>query len=480
MNTQSSTQQKIIKFIQIFLGGFLALSLIIMFGLIQKTDTPSSFEMDQQSKKIGSGVTEFKIYQNQVYVAVPSNGEYLIPEADPQSIRTLGERDYSTRQIALDQKNVYCGNLILKGLNPKTLQSIGDGYLTDGQSTWYCSFATIRNPDLSMLTEIWQTILYNLGFTAKPQTYLYPFNQLKNATQPYRLINSMVVSNGENTYAKGKLIQEAKGGKLRYINSMAEQGASVGTSSRYSADGVHVYYQDQRVPVKDHAQLLSFEFNAGPDAEFLYDALDELFYYHTQAFPKQNAPYEILNRSDDHAHDPLFLSKEGIWFYNRTDKEVVRAGDNPFQNKQIQLAPDVYHNGQDTYYLGINDKIVRSGRGSKVCYRSTTLFKIENTPLKAWEKVADVRYGGTWSSGTVWKNGARYFYFDEFGQGQSLDQAVYLIPNQKALQTILNPSQSTDDIRKFIRNGLIVQLDAKKAIQAKYDQDFCLSNLWSK
>ncbi len=76
----------------------------------------SSFELDQQGQKVGSGPTEFRIYNQQVYVAVPSNGHYVIPEADLKTIRMLSD-DIATRQIAVDQKHVYCGNMILKNLN---------------------------------------------------------------------------------------------------------------------------------------------------------------------------------------------------------------------------------------------------------------------------------------------------------------------------------------------------------------------------
>lgn len=480
MNIQPTQQKsKWLRFFQIFVIIFLLFSFLFVFMLTKQANEPSSFQLDQHGQKIGSGATEFKIYQNQVYVSVPSNGEYLIAEADKNSIRTLAEGDYSARQIAVDQKQVFCGNLILKGLNPAKVYSLGDGYLSDGQTTWYCSPSTERNTELNPVQEIWQIILYNFGLGKKPQTYLYTFYQLKNGAKPYQLIESNVVSNGENTYAKGKLIDGAKGGQLRYINSFSDDLSDMRPSHRYSADGLNVYYQDQRVPVKDHAQLLSFDFDGGLDSEFLYAPLEQLFYYHTQPFPKQHAPYQILNRDSKHANDPLFLSQDGIWFYNRTKEEPVRAGDNPFKSKFIQLAPDVYHNGQDTYYLGIYDHVVRSGRGSKTCYRSTVLYRLANTPLKKWQKIGDVRYGGMWSSGTVWKNGQHYYYFDEFGQGQLINQAVYLIPSQKALQTILNPSQSTDDIRAYKRNGMIVQLDSEEAVQAKYAERFCLSNLWN-
>ena len=83
----------------------------------------------------------FQKYNNQIYAAVPSNGDYLIPEADVQSFY-LPNNDYQYRQLGADKLYVYCGNILLKDVQPQQVKTIGDGYFTAGKDTWYCSPST--------------------------------------------------------------------------------------------------------------------------------------------------------------------------------------------------------------------------------------------------------------------------------------------------------------------------------------------------
>lgn len=479
MQYSPDRQQKFARLILIWLMLLIALFFMFMMLFSHNRDDVSSYDLDHNGQKIGNGPSEYKIYQNQVYVSVPSNGDYSIPEADPQSIRMFS-MDYAFRQTAVDKSHVYCGNLILSGIQPQNVRAIGDGYLTDGKVTYYCSPGTERNPQLGALQEVWRLILYQLGVGKKPQTYLYPSMKLDQDHAPYHIVARGIASNQEKTYFRGKLVDQANGSNIRYLPSFSEDLDRLRDSTNYIADGQHVYYKNLRVPIQDYTQLMVFDFGSSEESEFLYDVQKRNFYYHQYQFPLQNAPYSTLNKNNHHAHDPLFLSKQGIWFYNREDQELQRAGDNPFQKKIVPLAQDVFHNGQDTFYLGMYDKVIRSGKGSKLCYRATVLYRLSNTPLQSWQKIADVRYGGgMWHSGSVWRNGSKYYYFDEFGTGQGFNQAVYLIQDEQALKTMLNVSQSTDDIRHYLSRHILKSPQAEPLLKAKYDKSFCLSSYFS-
>lgn len=482
MNSHLPTekQQKLKQLIVIFSILLITLLFVFTFLIARPTQELSSFDLDQQGQKVGSGPTEFRIYNQQVYVAVPSNGHYVIPEADLKTIRMLSD-DIATRQIAVDQKHVYCGNIILKNLNPQTVRSIGDGYISDGQVSYYCSQITERNTELNVVKEVWQILLHHTGTGSKPQSYWYPHYQLESSQSPYQLTVQGTVSNGEYTYFRGKLVEQANGQTMRYLPSYSGGSDRLRESSYYTADGTHVYYKNKRVPVQDQSQLMVFDFGGGIESEFLHDPKIQNFYYQTFPFSQKYSPYYLLNKDDEHAHDPLFLSRQGIYFYHRKAQKLKRLGDNPFSQKLTQLAPDVFHNGQDTYYLGLYDKYIRSGRGTKLCYRSTVLYRLKNAPVNRWQKIAEVKYGdGRWRAATIWKNGVQYYYFDEFGQGQGFDQAVYLIKDAYALRFILNPSRSSDDIRQYAGRGILLSPQVERLAKAKYDENFCVSEIWSK
>jgi hypothetical protein len=455
---------------------------VLFISTLLKSPEPDWLDFNTNAQNISKdNPTDFKIYKNKVYVSVPSNGDYIIENADINSIRAF-TKSFNTPQIALDINHVYCGNLILPQLNPAKTVSIGDGYVTDGQLSYYCSPSSERNKELNPLDEVYQILKFNLGYGAKPQTYLYPFMALKQTTQPYTLKIDSVASNGTTTYFRGLEMADAQASSLRYLTEFTDQKSALRTSDDYMADGQSVYYDDIKLKLKDQPQLSSFKFDGSGEGYYLYEPSNQLFYYHQFAFDTKFAPYRLLNRNSDHAEDPLFLSPQGIFFYNRKINTLQKAGENPFKQKWIQLAPDVYHNGQDTFYLGIYNKIIKTRRGQRTSYRSTVLYQLPHTPLVEWKKISDIQYGHDfyWVAGSIWKNSDKYYYFDELGQGQLFNSAIYMIADQKTLKILQNKNKRMDDIRPLIDNNQLIAVpDAKIFAQAKVKVNYEFFDSWS-
>lgn len=444
---------------------YLAVTMLVVATLLillkPFADPSDDYVRQQQARDIAGGKSEFKIYKNHVYVLIPSGGDYLVPQADIHSIHLLA-KGYSARHIAADKNHVYCGNRVLPKLKPAKTYFMGAGYLSDDSTHYYCSPSSQPNPDISPVVETLKIIGFQLGLNQKPQSYIYPFYELAPSISGYQLSSPEVVSDGRTTYDRGILIPDVKPQQLYYLPEFTTEQARIRTSERYQADGQHVYYGHDKLPIKDSGRLSSFRWDAGTDQLFLYDPDQQLFYYRDQPFPSDYAPYQLLMRTSDHASDPLFLTPSGIYFFNPKDMQLQKAGENPFKQRFVRLAPDVFHNGQDLFYLSTGKwKYKRVKRGIRICSNATVLRRIANTPLTEWKKIGDVTYGSLkWKMGSVWQHQATgnkqgaYYYFDEFGQGQSIVHSIYQINDETTLKQVLISKETSDSMRQLIYNHM--------------------------
>ncbi len=458
-----------VRVIQVVLFVTVILATVIIWGFMSNKE-PSSFEVDNHSQDIGTTRSAFKIYKGQLLVAVPSGGYYSLAQADIPSLRLLSDA-YGARHIAVDKNHVYCGNHVIAELNPATTRVIDQGYLTDGKYSYYCSPTTEHNPDLSEIQEVWQEILYNFGWGDKPLRYWNPIVKLEHRDTPYTIQLDGIASNGSSTYFRGQLMPHAKAGNTLYaITEQARGRSQARLSEHYSSDGQHVYFDQRLLGLKSNPDLLAIRFSLRDD--FLFDAKTQNYYREDQAFPTENTPYQMLNPEDEHAYHALFLSPKGIYFYHQKDNKIKRAGDNPFHKELVRLGMDIYSDGQDTYFLSMEQKSVRSRHRRRLCWFATNLNRIENTPPESWQKLADVRYD-IWQKGTLWRNRDRIYYFDELGHGQLFNSAVYQVMDAASAQRLQESIKDTD-IRHMIREKKLVIPKVKDKIQAKENLRFCL------
>lgn len=459
-----------IRVVQVILVLTVLFAPLMIWALIRGDQEPSSYQIDQHGQDVGGERSAFKIYQDKLLVAVPSGGYYPLAQADISTIRLLSN-DYSARHIAVDKNHLYCGNHTIAELNPATSKVIGQDYLTDGKYSYYCAPMTEPNSNLSAVQEVWQEVLYTLGLGDKPLGYWHPIVKLNHTNVPYKITLDGIASNGSSTYYQGQLMPQANADALYYIAERANRRSLARVSEHYSSDGEQVYFDQRLLDLTSNPDLLSIRF--GIRDHYLFDPKARNFYLEDLEFPATNTPYKMLNPSDDHAYHALFLSPKGIFFYHKRNQKIERAGDNPFQSKLIQLAPDVYSDGKDTYFLSLARKTVHSRRGRRLCWFATNLNRIENAPPESWQKLADVKYD-IWQKGTLWRNQDRIYYFDELGQGQLFKSAVYQVMDAPSVQ-LLHGSVRDDDIRRMIYDEKLIIPKTKDPIQAKEEVRFCLS-----
>ncbi len=456
---------KVIAWTSLSLVAFaLIFNFSIIFRLGSKNE-PSDYSL--HAKKYDGSI--FSLYQGKIYASVPSNGDYLIEEADANSFHKLDDH-YQTRQVGIDQNHVYCGNLILPKLKPTQTRYIGNDYYTDGTSTYYCSQLSNRNKDLSIIKEIAQLILNQWGLSKKPQSSIYEFKEIPQATTPTKKSAVFGVTTvGDKVYLNGNELDKANGQTLRAIPRVYEDG-DIRSSTIYLADGQHVYFKNKLLDLKDDPKLYSSEIDAQNQNEYLINPANGMVYLNELAFDEKNAPYQFLSLNGAHVNHTLFTSKNGIYFYDTEEEKVRRAGDNLFASGQfVEIAPLIFSDGKQILYIQASETWGK-GRNRRLHERATQILRLDEPTTGQWEKLGNVDY----NSGQVWKNGESYYYFDQLGDNQLVPKTIYKIVDTSIINRLIHSDLRSDDLRNLLNSDQVVEPKYTLALTAKtqYSSDY--------
>ena len=134
-----------------------------------------------------------------------------------------------------------------------------------------------------------------------------------------------------------------------------------------------------------------------------------------------------------------------------------------------EISPNVFTDDENIYYFHAYDVWHRrkGGRGS-LASRNTEIYYLDKKD--DWEKIVDIESG---IYGTVWKKGNRYYYFDNLGINQLIDNAIYEIKDKETLQYLLNNSRSTTKIKELIENEKLIKVEGEKKVKivVKYEDE---------
>ncbi|EHI78766.1 hypothetical protein HMPREF9093_00977 [Fusobacterium sp. oral taxon 370 str. F0437] len=378
---------------------------------------------------------------------------YQLKDADIDSFKTFDTGDYRDNYIATDKNNVYLGNNIIPDLNPNKLKSLGSNYYSDGVNYYFLSDVYIKNEDTSAGSLIKEYIIKN----KKKQLYSYPFKKIET-TKALKGIEDFryLASDGEKVYYKGNLIKNADLDTLKAVD---------GYNDDYFYDKNNIYYKTKALNLSsnDNLNLVSVE---QAERTYLYDGLNGNVSLEEYIFDKKYIPYQILGIGSAHVKDLLFVSKDGIFFYNPETKEQERAGDNIFKGKVENILSSVISDDKNFYYLHSYDiyrkKRTKHGYIDILVSKNIGIFSLGEK--KDWEKIKDIDSGTT---GEVWKKGNKYYYFDDLGVYQLIDDVVYEIVDYASLKYLLETSNINDDtIRKFVRDKKLVAFKGEELTTA--------------
>ena len=432
----------------------IVLILLILFGAISLYKTNSEYNLNQKILNNGQKYEKsiYIKYEGKIYCN--SFGDiYQLKDADIDSFKTFDTGDYRDNYIATDKNNVYLGNTIIPDLNPNRLKSLGSNYYSDGVNYYFLSDDYIRNEDISTWSIVKEFIIH----FKKKQLYFYPFKKIET-TKALKGIENFryLASDGEKVYYKGELIKDADLYTLKAVDKYNDD---------YFYDKNNVYYKTKALNLSSNENLSLVSVEQGQNT-YLYDELNGNVSLEEYIFDKKYIPYQILGIDSAHVKDLLFVSKDGIFFYNSKTKEQERAGDNIFKGKVENILSSVISDDKNIYYLHSYDiyRKKRSKHGYIDILVSKNIGIFSLGEKKDWEKIKDIDSGTT---GQVWRKGNKYYYFDDLGVYQLIDDVVYEIVDNASLKYLLGTNNiNSSTIRELINNKKLIAFKGEEVSTA--------------
>ena len=420
------------------------LILLILFGVISLYKTNSEYNLNQNILNNGQKYEKSTYIKYEGKIYCNSFGDiYQLKDVDIDSFKTFDTGDYRDNYIATDKNNVYLGNTTIPDLNPNRFKSLGSNYYSDGVNYYFLSDDYIRNEDISTWSIVKEFIIH----FKKKQLYFYPFKKIET-TKTLKGIENFryLASDGEKVYYKGELIKDADLYTLKAVDKYNDD---------YFYDKNNIYYKTKTLDFSSNENLSLVSVQQGQNT-YLYDELNGNVSLEEYAFDKKYIPYQVLGIDSAHVKDLLFVSKDGIFFYNPETKEQERVGDNIFKGKIENILPSVISDDKNIYYLHSYD-ILRKRKPSS---RHADILVSKNIGIfslgekKDWEKIKDIDSGTT---GQVWKKGNKYYYFDDLGRSQAIDDVVYEIVDNASLKYLLGTNNiNSNTIRELINNKKLI------------------------
>ncbi|MBF1207389.1 MAG: DKNYY domain-containing protein [Fusobacterium periodonticum] len=430
----------------------IVLILLILFGAISLYKTNSEYNLNQKILNNGQKYEKsiYIKYEGKIYCN--SFGDiYQLKDVDIDSFKTFDTGDYRDNYIAIDKNNVYLGNTTIPDLNPNRFKSLGSNYYGDGVNYYFLSDNYIRNEDISTWSIVKEFIIH----FKKKQLYFYPFKKIET-TKALKGIEDFryLASDGEKVYYKGELIKDADLYTLKAVGKYNDD---------YFYDKNNIYYKTKTLDFSSNENLSLVRQG---ERTYLYDGLNGNVSLEEYIFDKKYIPYQILGIGSDHVEDLLFVSKDGIFFYNPETKEQERVGDNIFKGKIENILPSVISDDKNIYYLDSYDILRKSRPSSRHAHilvsKNIGIFSLGEK--KDWEKIKDIDSGTT---GQVWKKGNKYYYFDDLGRSQAIDDVIYEIKDNRTLEKLLDIKYiSTDEIREFVRDKKLIAFKGEEVTTA--------------
>ena len=452
---EKKTKKTLLKIIITFLLIIIIFTLYEFFFIFKmKSDYNFNQEILNNGQKYEKSI--YIKYKDEIYACVYGLS-YQLDNVDIESFKVLDSMDYSNSYVAVDKNNVYFGNQIVSDLDPNKLYTVGNDYYSDGINSYFCLDTFEKNEDLANKSKIRQYIEYYFFKGEKPQEYSYPFKKVET-TKTLKAIQDLryLASDGEKVYYKGELIENADLDTLKAVDQY---------NDNYFYDKKNVYYKTKTLDLSSNENLTLVSVEQG-ERTYLYDGLNGNVSLEEYIFDKKYIPYQILGIGSAHVKDLLFVSKDGIFFYNPETKEQERAGDNIFKGKVENILSSVISDDKNIYYLHsyniYRKKRTKHGYIDILVSKNIGIFSLGEK--KDWEKIKDIDSGTT---GQVWRKGNKYYYFDDLGVYQLIDDVVYEIVDNTSLKYLLETNNINDDtIREFVRDKKLIAFKGEEVSTA--------------
>ena len=447
------------------------LCFIVIFYVAFSGDNTS--EIQENGERYGA--SDFYKYKDKIYALVIGNGMLEVEGVDIPTFKVFDrDKEYDSGNVAYDKNKVYFGNIAVSDLDTNKLYYVGNNYYSDGTNSYFCSTSSEYNEELSAKSTIIQNISHFFFKTKRPQYYFYPYKKLETNKRLEKVKElSQFVTDGEEIYYAGEKLANADINTIKKIED----------ALFYFYDKENVYYKSKLLSFKNNGKLKVFHEN-DYNVYYLYDEESKNVYANDYLFETINAPYKVVGIDGTHHFSLLFISKNGVYFYDPLKRKQERIGDNIFKGEIKEIYPDIFSDDENVYYLDVYEdwakkrvnnyfSLRKRPLNGELISRNTRIHYLDRKTAweNDWEKVADI-YSNT--NGSIWKKGNKYYYFDNFGFSQSIHKPIYEITDKEVLDYLLNFSKLKDKdiinlpdkIRSFISEGKLIAFNGEVKMTA--------------
>ena len=413
------------------------LCFIVIFYVAFSGDNTS--EIQENGERYGT--SDFYKYKDKIYALVYGNGLLEVEGVDIPTFKVFDTED-NNGNVAYDKNRVYFGNIAVSDLDTDKLYYVGNNYYSDGTNSYFCSTSSEYNEELSAKSTIIQNISHFFFKTKRPQHYFYPYKKLetnKRLEKVEELKNS--ATDGEEVYYAGE----------KLVNADIYTIKTIEDALFYFADKENVYYHSKLLPIKNSGNLKVISLN--PDDKFLYDEINGYVLIGDYSFDKEKAPYKIIGSNGTHLYSLIFVSDDGIYFYDSENKKQVRLKDNIFVGNIEEISSNVFTDNENIYYFQ-NYEIWKKykNRGNILVSRNTEVYSLGKK--ESWKKLADI---GNEKIGSLWQKDNEYYYFDNLENSSSkvdYRSTIYKITDKSTLESLLFYPEyiNVEKIDEFILN----------------------------
>jgi len=241
---------------------FLLCSIVILCIAFSSDDT---YEIEKNGERYGK--SEFYKYKDKIYVLVIGSGMLEVEGVDIPTFKVFDKDKEDERgNVGFDKNKIYFGNIAVSDLDTDKLYYVGNNYYSDGTNSYFCS-------------------------------------------------TSSFATNGEEIYYAGEKLANADINTIKKI----EEGLF------YFVDKENVYYKSKLLSFKNNEKLKVFHEN-DYNVYYLYDEESGNVYADDYLFDTANAPYKVIGIDGTHHFSLLFISKDGVYFYEPFRKKQERIG----------------------------------------------------------------------------------------------------------------------------------------------------------
>ncbi|WP_149724663.1 DKNYY domain-containing protein [Campylobacter concisus] len=400
--------------------------------------------------------------EGKIYVQISGSGKYELKGVDEASFRVLKlKHAYDYSNVAADKNSVYCAREILPDLDPNSTKVLGNGYISDGKISYYCSSRSEKKAGFNEFIAIMKSVTHVFIKSYDDSSYFYR-TKLVESTNLEPIFDAGFARDGDTLYYKGEKL-DADPSEPRYIT--AENGAPSG----YYTDGKSLFMGFYRLDASYSDETRRICYDAKHDIEYLFEPKSGAAFANERKFSAQNMPYSAIYSVDNvHSFWPLFASKDGIYFWDSSKNEQAKISDYQLKGELKRLYADIFVDESLAYFLQQGEEWRRSKHGRHLEAQTVSLYKF--APSFSWREIGLVKDG---EYGAVYANGKKVYFFSKIKPFYGIKHSVYEVADPGVIEILTRASKelSAKDISGMIKRGELVETSGEEVARSRIEYD---------